>query len=84
MDYDDQNIFAKILRGEIPADKVYENDDVFAFRDVQPQAPTPAQREVPGEPAPRHPPQNDRAAPPPCPSRREIPRLKRRAPLTDI
>ena len=39
MDYDDQNIFAKILRGEIPADKVYENEDVFAFRDVQPQAP---------------------------------------------
>ena len=39
MEYDDQNIFAKILRGEIPADKVYENDDVFAFRDVQPQAP---------------------------------------------
>ncbi len=39
MDYDDQNIFAKILRGEIPADKVYENGDVFAFRDVQPQAP---------------------------------------------
>ena len=39
MDYDDQNIFAKILRGEIPAEKVYETDTVFAFRDVAPQAP---------------------------------------------
>ena len=39
MDYDDQNIFAQILHGEIPADKVYENEDVLAFRDVQPQAP---------------------------------------------
>ena len=33
-------IFAKILAGEIPADKVYEDDDVIAFRDVSPQAPT--------------------------------------------
>jgi len=38
-DYDDQNIFAKVLRGEIPADVVYENDHVLAFRDIQPQAP---------------------------------------------
>ncbi|MEM7170090.1 MAG: histidine triad nucleotide-binding protein [Pseudomonadota bacterium] len=35
--YDDQNIFAKILRGEIPCDKVYEDDVVLAFRDIQPQ-----------------------------------------------
>ena len=38
MAYDDQNIFAKILRGEIPCDKVYENDHALAFRDIQPQA----------------------------------------------
>jgi histidine triad (HIT) family protein len=35
--YDDQNIFAKILRGEIPATRVYEDDDVVAFMDVMPQ-----------------------------------------------
>ncbi len=40
MAYDDQNIFAKILRGEIPCDKVYEDDHVMAFRDINPQAPT--------------------------------------------
>ena len=33
-------IFAKIIRREIPADIVYEDDDVLAFRDVNPQAPT--------------------------------------------
>lgn len=33
-------IFGKIIRGEIPADKVYEDDQVIAFRDIQPQAPT--------------------------------------------
>ena len=38
-DYDDQNIFAKILRGEIPCDKVLENDHALAFRDIAPQAP---------------------------------------------
>jgi len=32
-------IFQKIIDGEIPADKVYEDDDVLAFRDIQPQAP---------------------------------------------
>lgn len=32
-------IFDKILAGEIPADKVYEDDDVLAFRDINPQAP---------------------------------------------
>ena len=37
--YDDQNIFAKILRGEIPNDTVFENDHALAFRDIQPQAP---------------------------------------------
>lgn len=38
--YDDNNVFAKILRGEIPCDKVYEDDHVLAFRDVNPQSPT--------------------------------------------
>ncbi|SEW28403.1 histidine triad (HIT) family protein [Aliiroseovarius sediminilitoris] len=37
--YDEQNIFAKILRGEIPNDTVYEDDYALAFRDIQPQAP---------------------------------------------
>ena len=32
-------IFAKIITGEIPADVVYEDEDVLAFRDIQPQAP---------------------------------------------
>ncbi len=32
-------IFCKIVSGEIPSTKVYENDDVLAFRDLQPQAP---------------------------------------------
>ncbi|WP_426126178.1 HIT family protein [Pararhizobium sp. PWRC1-1] len=36
--YDNNNIFAKILRGEIPAHKVYEDDSVLAFMDVMPQA----------------------------------------------
>ena len=39
MAYDPQNIFAKILRGEIPCDKVYENDHALAFRDIAPQTP---------------------------------------------
>ncbi|MEM9584698.1 MAG: histidine triad nucleotide-binding protein [Pseudomonadota bacterium] len=39
-EYDDQNIFAKILRGEIPNDTVYENAHALAFRDLYPQAPT--------------------------------------------
>ena len=38
--YDDQNIFAKILRGEIPSDKVAETEHSLAFRDIAPQAPT--------------------------------------------
>jgi diadenosine tetraphosphate (Ap4A) HIT family hydrolase len=37
--YDDQNIFAKILRGEIPNDTVYEDDHALAFNDINPQAP---------------------------------------------
>lgn len=37
--YDNDNIFAKILRGEIPSVKVYEDDDTLAFMDVMPQAP---------------------------------------------
>ncbi len=40
MSYDENNIFAKILRGEIPCDKVYEDDHVLAFRDIAPQAKT--------------------------------------------
>lgn len=38
MDYDHQNIFAKILRGEIPAIKVYEDEKTLAFMDIMPQA----------------------------------------------
>ncbi|MDZ7893928.1 MAG: histidine triad nucleotide-binding protein [Sphingobium sp.] len=38
--YDDQNVFAKILRGEIPNRTVYEDDHVLAFHDIAPQAPT--------------------------------------------
>jgi histidine triad (HIT) family protein len=37
MNYDKNNVFAKILRGEIPCKKVYENDYVLAFHDVNPQ-----------------------------------------------
>jgi histidine triad (HIT) family protein len=37
MHYDDQNIFAKILRGEIPCHKIYEDDQTIAFMDVMPQ-----------------------------------------------
>ena len=39
LEYDDNNIFAKILRGEIPNKTVYENDYVLAFHDINPQAP---------------------------------------------
>ncbi|MGY9025065.1 MAG: histidine triad nucleotide-binding protein [Candidatus Pelagibacterales bacterium] len=38
--YDNQNIFAKILRGEIPCDKIYEDDYVLSFKDISPQAPS--------------------------------------------
>lgn len=37
--YDDSNIFARILRGEIPCTKVYEDDHALAFHDIAPQAP---------------------------------------------
>ena len=36
--YDDQNIFARIIRGELPAIRVYEDDQVVAFMDIMPQA----------------------------------------------
>ncbi len=36
--YDDQNVFAKILRGEIPAIRVYEDEWAIAFEDINPQA----------------------------------------------
>lgn len=38
--YDDQNIFARILRGEIPNKTVYQDDFALAFHDINPQAPT--------------------------------------------
>ena len=38
-DYDDQNVFARILRGEIPNATVLETDHTLAFRDIRPQAP---------------------------------------------
>jgi hypothetical protein len=37
--YDDSNIFARILRGEIPCGKVYEDEHALAFNDINPQAP---------------------------------------------
>ena len=37
MSYNDNNIFAKILRGEIPCNKVYEDDYVLSFHDINPQ-----------------------------------------------
>lgn len=40
MAYDDNNIFAKILRGEIPCNRVYEDDFALAFHDINPQTPT--------------------------------------------
>jgi diadenosine tetraphosphate (Ap4A) HIT family hydrolase len=39
MAYDDQNVFAKILRGEIPCNKVYEDEFALAFHDIKPAAP---------------------------------------------
>jgi diadenosine tetraphosphate (Ap4A) HIT family hydrolase len=40
MAYDRNNVFARIVRGELPCDKVYEDAHVLAFRDIRPQAPT--------------------------------------------
>ena len=39
MAYDENNIFAKILRGEIPCNKAYEDEHVLAFHDINPQTP---------------------------------------------
>lgn len=39
MAYDDGNVFAKILRGEIPCSKIMENDHALAFHDINPMAP---------------------------------------------
>lgn len=39
MSYDDNNVFARILRGEIATTKVYEDDHVLAINDIRPQAP---------------------------------------------
>ena len=36
MSYDDNNIFAKILRGEVPCKKIYEDDVVLSFHDINP------------------------------------------------
>lgn len=40
MAYDPENVFARILRGELPAERVYEDDEFIAIRDVHPLAPT--------------------------------------------
>ena len=37
MKYDDANIFAKILRGEIPCKKIYEDEFILSFHDINPQ-----------------------------------------------
>lgn len=39
MTYDDSNVFAKILRGDLPCRKIYEDDHALAFHDIAPQAP---------------------------------------------
>ena len=38
MAYDENNVFAKVLRGEIPCHKIYEDDDTLAFLDIMPRA----------------------------------------------
>ena len=40
MPYDPNNVFARILRDEIPSTRVYEDDEFIAFRDINPAAPT--------------------------------------------
>jgi len=40
MAYDRDNVFARVLRGEIPCRKVYEDEHVLAFHDIRPQSPT--------------------------------------------
>lgn len=39
MAYDQNNVFAKIIRGELPCNKVYEDEHVLAFNDIMPKAP---------------------------------------------
>ena len=39
MSYDKKNIFAKIISGELPAEKIFENDKVLAFMDIMPRSP---------------------------------------------
>ena len=39
MDYENDNVFAKILRGELPCTKVYEDENVLAFNDINPKTP---------------------------------------------
>ena len=39
MAYDDRNVFARIVRGELPCNKIYENDHALSFHDIAPQAP---------------------------------------------
>ncbi len=39
MDYDDGNVFARILRGELPCERVFEDEHVLAFKDINPQTP---------------------------------------------
>tara|TARA_Y100001970_G_scaffold294127_1_gene447270 strand:+ start:117136 stop:117495 length:360 start_codon:yes stop_codon:yes gene_type:complete len=39
MSYDNENIFAKILRGDLPNSTVYEDDEILAFHDINPQSP---------------------------------------------
>ena len=39
MSYDEKNIFAKIIRGELPAEKIFENNKVLAFMDIMPRSP---------------------------------------------
>jgi len=46
--YDDSNVFARILRGELPSKKVYEDDWAFAFHDINPQAARPHPRDPQG------------------------------------
>ena len=51
MTYDPNNVFARILRGELPSDRVYEDEQFVAFRDIAPRAPTHIVLIPRGEPA---------------------------------
>lgn len=51
MPYDPDNVFARILRDEIPSDRVYEDDEFVAFRDIAPSAPVHVVVIPRGEPA---------------------------------